>query len=46
LSYYSYDQKNWSRNKLKEIAEEYLLKNTLKHLIIPELSDIIIKYVF
>ena len=45
LSYYSYDQ-NWSRNKLKEIAEEYILKNTLKHLIIPELSDIIIKYVF
>ena len=46
------DQQNWSRNKLKEIVEEYLnnyrhlLKNTLKHLIIPELSDIIIKYVF
>ena len=45
------DQQNWSRNKLKEIVEEYLnnyrhpLKNTLKHLIIPELSDIIIKYV-
>ena len=46
------DYQNWSRNKLKEIVEEYLnnyrhlLKNTLKHLIIPELSDIIIKYVF
>ena len=41
---------NWSHNKLKEIGEEYLyyrkdLKNILKHLIIPELSDIIIKYV-
>ena len=46
------NQKNWSRNKLKEIGLEYLnnyikdLKNTLKHLIIPEISDIIIKYVF
>ena len=45
------DQQNWSRNKLKEIVYEYLtnyrhlLKNTLEHLIIPELSDIIIKYV-
>ena len=46
------DHQNWSRNKLTEIVEEYLnnyrhlLKNTIKHLIIPELSDIIIKYVF
>ena len=46
------EQQNWSRNKLKEIVEEYLnnykhlLKNTIKHLIIPELSDIIIKYIF
>ena len=44
-------EQKWSRNKFKEIIGEYLndykrdLKNTLIVLIIPELSDIIIKYV-
>ena len=51
VNYFISGHQNWSRNKLKEIGLEYIFEKMsiikiLKHLIIPELSDIIIKYVF